>query len=155
MRMRAGDASSPEDNGTSDASPEVVRRASSIARQTMSPFCPGRTLADCPSDQAADWRADIRRMVQEGKSADEIQAELSQRAGDDLSGIPHRETSYALPASFALLAGGVLFFVFRRLRANSRGKAEEDKQHARKKSAEPAVDDRRLDEELAAEEEDD
>jgi len=35
----------------------------------MSPFCPGRTLSDCPSEYAGQWRHDIQRMVDQGKSA--------------------------------------------------------------------------------------
>jgi cytochrome c-type biogenesis protein CcmH/NrfF len=72
-----------------EVSGEVTRKATSISRQTMSPFCPGRTLADCPSEYAAEWRRDIRQMVAEGKSASEIQAELESRVGGNLSGIPN------------------------------------------------------------------
>lgn len=157
--MQAPDGDVPtsqnEAQNNAEAPPEVARRASSIARQTMSPFCPGRTLADCPSEYAAEWREDIRRMVQEGKSSAEIQAELSQRAGGDLSGIPNRETSYALPAAFAVLAGGVLFFVFRRLRVNA---AKSNETSARRTAGETTatstqVDDTRLQQELEAEDE--
>lgn len=97
-------------------SPDVARRASSIARQTMSPFCPGRTLADCPSEYATEWRKDIRDMVARGMSADEIQAVLSKRAGGDLSGIPNRDVGYGVPIALGLGAAVLLFFVFKRLR---------------------------------------
>lgn len=95
--------------------PEEAQRASAIARRTMSPFCPGRTLADCPSQYAAEWRQDIRQMVAEGRTPEEIQAEFARRAGGDLSGIPHRDSSYWVPLSWGLVATAVLFFIFYRL----------------------------------------
>lgn len=99
-----------------DVSPEAAHRAAAIARQTMSPFCPGRTLADCPSPNAAEWRSDIRDMVERGMSAAEIQDELEARIGSNLSGSPGREVSYAVPIGFGLLAFGVLGAVLFRLR---------------------------------------
>ncbi len=102
--------------GSADVSPEVAAKAASIARQTMSPFCPGRTLDDCPSEYASEWRRDIRAMVAKGMTAAEIQDELEKRVGGNLSGIPNRESSYALPIIFATGAALVLYFVFVRLR---------------------------------------
>ncbi|MEM9862194.1 MAG: cytochrome c-type biogenesis protein CcmH [Myxococcota bacterium] len=61
--------------------------ARSLERNTMSPFCPGKTLYDCPSPRAAAWRADIRDWVREGASAQQIRARLQSRAPDfDLQG---------------------------------------------------------------------
>jgi len=99
-----------------ELSPDQVRQASAIARQTMSPFCPGRTLADCPSEFATEWRRDIRQMIAEGRSPAEVQAELERRAGANLSGSPARDTSYWVPAAFALLGVGALAAIFVRLR---------------------------------------
>jgi cytochrome c-type biogenesis protein CcmH/NrfF len=102
-------------------SPEVARKSASIAKQTMSPFCPGRTLADCPSPNAAEWRRDIELMVAEGRDPSEIQEVLSQRAALDLSGSPQKDASYAVPVVLLLAALLLLGFIFFRLR---RGKAE-------------------------------
>src|SRR5690606_18610544 len=86
--LAAGPAESNAPHGSSakEYSPEVVRRASSIARQTMSPFCPGRTLSDCPSEYATEWRSDIREMVAQGLTAEQIQTALEKRVGGNLSG---------------------------------------------------------------------
>lgn len=140
-------------SASSNASPQAASRAASIARQTMSPFCPGRTLADCPSNFATEWREDIRAMVARGMSDDQIQAELSKRAGGDLSGIPHRNVSYALPVALVLGAIFILVFLFRRLR-------QQRKEHKTPSallatSGAPAVDDERLLAELDAEEDED
>lgn len=102
--------------GAGDVSPEVAQKAASIARQTMSPFCPGRTLSDCPSPSATEWRRDIRQMVASGMSPAEIQAELEKRVGDNLSGSPNPETSWAVPLFLAAAAALTLFFIFVRLR---------------------------------------
>jgi cytochrome c-type biogenesis protein CcmH/NrfF len=134
----------------SDVSPEVAQKAASIARQTMSPFCPGRTLSDCPSEYAAEWRRDIRTMVAEGLSASEIQARLEARVDGNLSGIPNRDASYALPMGLAAAAALLLFFVFMRLRGR---KEEPPKGGGRERtpSTPATVDDQRLNEELDSE----
>jgi cytochrome c-type biogenesis protein CcmH/NrfF len=105
--------------GTTNVSPEVAQKAAAIARQTMSPFCPGRTLSDCPSEYATAWRRDIRAMVARGMSADEIQRELESRVGSNLSGSPNRGAGYGVSLGLALGAALVLFFVLSRLRLNS------------------------------------
>lgn len=97
-------------------SPEVARKSASIAKQTMSPFCPGRTLADCPSPSAAEWRREIEVMVAEGREAPEIQSLLSDRAALDLSGSPQKDASYAVPVTLAVSAVLLLAVIFFRLR---------------------------------------
>ena len=102
-------------SGVDQFSPEVQQKAGSIARQTMSPFCPGRTLSDCPSPNAAEWRREIAQMVAEGRSAGEIQSLFEARSSRDLSGIPNRESSWALPGALTMAAALVLLLVLRRL----------------------------------------
>jgi cytochrome c-type biogenesis protein CcmH/NrfF len=143
--------------GAADVPPDVAAKAASIARQTMSPFCPGRTLDDCPSEYATEWRRDIREMVAKGMTAAEIQDELEKRVGGNLSGIPNRESSYALPIIFATGAALVLYLVFVRLRRkDDEGGSEDEKEPGSKKKAKKpatlrAVDDERLKRELADE----
>lgn len=92
------------------------RKANAIARQVMSPFCPGRTLWGCPSPNAAEWREDIRTWVGEGLTAEEIRARLEKRApGFDLSGAPSTSLGWGLPALLALMSVGLLAFVLSRL----------------------------------------
>lgn len=102
--------------GESLADPKTEAEAFDIASRTMSPFCPGRTLADCPSGNATEWRQDIRRMLKEGKSAAEIQKILSQRAGENLSGAPESSLGWALPVGLCLGALLVLTLVVKRIR---------------------------------------
>ena len=134
-------------------SPEQEATAAAIARQTMSPFCPGRTLADCPSEYAAEWRRDIRQLLAEGQSPVEVQDELERRAGANLSGSPARDTSYWIPGAFALLGVGVLGAIFVRLR-KAPPDARSTTPDATSTAAKPSVDDARLEAELAAEDDD-
>jgi len=62
---------------TDDAA--LSRRSRAIERSTMSPFCPGKTIYDCPSPRAAEWRADIRSWLREGASPAEIRERLQAR----------------------------------------------------------------------------
>lgn len=87
-------------------------RAQNLYRTVMSPFCPGRTLDDCPSPYAGEWRRDIRKWVQEGVSSEEIRKRLLARAPDkDLTGTPSTAWDAVLPISVtlgALLLLGIL-----------------------------------------------
>lgn len=147
-----------DDAGQRQLTPDQEALAGAIARQTMSPFCPGRTLADCPSEYAGEWRRDIRQLLAEGRSPAEIQDELERRAGANLSGSPARDTSYWVPAAFAVLGVGVLGAIFLRLRTAPApaedGAAAETKDTVDREPPSP-IDDARLDAELAAEEDDD
>ena len=121
------------------AQPE--QRAMQIERTLMSPFCPGKTLHGCPSPRAAEWRADIRKWIDEGASGKEIHDRLQARVpGFDLSGRPAGNADWAIPVGAAAVATFVLLAVVRRWRTR-----EEDPTEA---SAPDEYDDR-LDEELA------
>lgn len=103
-------------------------RAVSIYRNTQSPFCPGRTLDDCPSPDAAAWRRDIRSWLDEGVSGPEIRARLQERApGFDLSGragVPGLAIAIAAFAIVALALGARFFR--RRARGDRLGDAGDD-----------------------------
>ncbi len=98
-------SASATEGGTADLTPEQSRRASGIFDSTMSPFCPGKTLASCPSGKATEWRADIRAWMAEGLSDDEILARLQAKVpGFQLESTPPTDWSWAGPiAVFALL----------------------------------------------------
>jgi cytochrome c-type biogenesis protein CcmH/NrfF len=129
-------------------SPEDAHQATAIARQTMSPFCPGRTLYDCPSPNAAEWRRDIESMLASGKTAPEIQAVLAERAELDLTGSPAPTASYLWPIVGLLLAVVGLVLLFRRLRPKASRPAQGPRESGDSSSGLNAVLDERLDEEL-------
>ena len=54
-------------NGAEAETPtEKARAAYALSRELMSPYCPGRTLADCPSPDAAALREEIRDRIEAG-----------------------------------------------------------------------------------------
>ena len=102
--------------GESLDDPATEAKAFDIAKRTMSPFCPGRTLADCPSGKATEWRQDIRAFLKQGKSAAEIQKILNARAGENLTGTPESSLGWLLPVGLCVGALGVLTLVVSRIR---------------------------------------
>jgi cytochrome c-type biogenesis protein CcmH/NrfF len=101
--------------GQTDA--EHARRAHALSSKLMSPFCPGSTLATCTSPQAAKWRTDIQKWVQEGVSEEEIRRRLSARApGHDLTGTATTAWGWGLPIALAVGAVVLLVWLLRRFR---------------------------------------
>jgi cytochrome c-type biogenesis protein CcmH/NrfF len=94
------------------------------AHELMSPFCPGRTLAECTSPQAGELRGWIVVQAAAGRTRDDVYEELYERYGNKVRPTPKAEgiglTAYALPIA-AFLGGGVLVvIILRRLTAEGR-----------------------------------
>jgi cytochrome c-type biogenesis protein CcmH len=91
----------------------------------MSPFCPGRTLADCPSDKAEDLRRWIVDQEALGRSAEDVHAEVLTAFGDVVRQAPVPTglglAAYVIPI-LLFLAGGGLVGVF--MRRQSRASAK-------------------------------
>ncbi len=92
-----------------------ARRAREILSAVNSPFCPATTLASCGSPQAAAWRHDIQRWVDEGRTKTEICARLEARAGQKLCAGPRTPLQTAMPFLVSLGAVGLLGLLLRRL----------------------------------------
>ena len=101
--------------GPAAAEPEPW--AYQVWRETMSPYCPGRTLADCPSSQADTLRLWIQLQEAAGRSREDVEAELVERYGDAVLPAPRARglgmAAYLLPAA-AFVAGGAVVLVFLR-----------------------------------------
>jgi cytochrome c-type biogenesis protein CcmH/NrfF len=63
-------------------------RAQRLFGELMSPFCPGLTLATCPSPGAESLRADIRARLAHGQSARAIRAVYVADWGEQILGAP-------------------------------------------------------------------
>jgi len=127
-----------------DASPDEGRQVQSIVRNTLSPFCPGKTLNSCPSPKAGEWRRDIREWVEAGVPEPEIRDRLQARVpAFDLS-IPPVKSGWVIPAVAVALS--TLWFVVMARKFRGRGGPR------RQAKAPPQNQDldARLDEELAA-----
>jgi cytochrome c-type biogenesis protein CcmH/NrfF len=57
-----------------------------LSNDLMSPYCPGRTIASCPSPQARQLEDHILEQAQAGRSREEIEAALVERFGDEIRG---------------------------------------------------------------------
>ena len=86
------------------------RRARALAGQLMSPFCPGRTLEDCPSPNAAAWREEIRTWIQADVAEDEIVSRLQARTSMELASVPSSPLGWLVPG--AILLGGLVLLVW-------------------------------------------
>ena len=61
----------------------VSRITSEASQEIYSPFCPGKTLAMCPSSAAAEVRREIQAMAEEGKSKQEIKDAIITQYGEE------------------------------------------------------------------------
>ena len=89
----------------------IDTKANALYDEVMSPFCPGRTLANCPSPQAAELREQIKQRLTAGSTDEQIKDELYEAYGEVVLGAPRKEgfglLAYVLPAFF-ILAGAVV-----------------------------------------------
>jgi cytochrome c-type biogenesis protein CcmH/NrfF len=94
-------------------------------RELMSPFCPGRSLADCPSPQADSLRMWILTQEAAGRTRADVEDELYQQFGDVILAAPRAEgfgiTAYAIPV-VVFIGGGLLVGLF--LWRQTRGRSE-------------------------------
>ena len=80
-----------------------------ISHELMSPFCPGRTLASCPSEKADELRLWILLQESAGATREEVEAQLVARYGSEILPAPAPDDAagiagYAVP-TLAIVAG--------------------------------------------------
>ncbi len=92
----------PLAEATERSSDEVSRIMRQVSQEVYSPYCPGKTLAMCPSAQALNTRMEVQEWAREGMSADEIKAVLFDRYGQEY------ELVEPSTRDNALLLGGIL-----------------------------------------------
>ncbi len=86
-----------------------------VAAELMSPFCPGRTLADCPSASAKSLVLWLIVQESTGRTRADVEEELYERYGDQIRPAPRAEgfglAAYVIPA-LAFAGGGLLVFAY-------------------------------------------
>ncbi len=116
--------------------------AYSLAHELMSPFCPGRTLAACPSPQAGELRQWIVFQALAGRTRDDIERSLYDRYGDVLQASPRAEgwglSAYAVPVGAFLLGGGFVAWLLPRLVGRSASGAADSSDSFSDPSADPS-----------------
>ncbi len=98
--------------GVSDAEAEAISR--SMANELMSPFCPGRTIASCPSKNARALEDFIYEQAKAGNSKADIEAQLVEQFGREKLGTKHDPVIMYGSAGAALVAAALLFAFGRR-----------------------------------------
>ena len=103
----------------SQYTPEVEREAARVTGSVMSPFCPGRLIADCPSPAAIELREQIRKRIAAGETAETIKAELLETYGEFVRAAPTAEgfdlAAWLVPP-IALVVAAVSVMVWMRRR---------------------------------------
>jgi cytochrome c-type biogenesis protein CcmH/NrfF len=90
-----------------------------LERELMSPYCPGRSLVECPSPQATELRMWIHAQEQAGASRADVEARLVQEFGEEtLRHAPRAEGwglwAYLTPGLVMLAGGALVVWFFRR-----------------------------------------
>lgn len=105
--------------------PNAVPTTIQVAERTMSPFCPGLTLSECPSSQSVELRDRIAEKVDAGWTNSRIDDWLIASYGESVLARPRAPVAFAIP--IALLMSGavaVMVLTFRWARARQTGPPE-------------------------------
>lgn len=66
----------------------LEKKAHELYQQVLSPFCPGRSLNDCPSSKAQELKDELRDRLQAGESQETILQDVFARFGDQYRAVP-------------------------------------------------------------------
>jgi cytochrome c-type biogenesis protein CcmH len=94
--------------------PNAVPTAEAVEGRVMSTWCPGLTLAECPSGQASALRQKIAARVADGWTNRRIDAWLVDNYGEEVLGRPRSAAAFLVPAAAVLGGGLAVAFVVRR-----------------------------------------
>jgi cytochrome c-type biogenesis protein CcmH len=96
-----------------DTTPVTDNEVNAIAKQLFCPVCENTPLDVCPTEACRDWREQIRTMLSEGKSEDEILQYFTDQYGDKVRATPPATglnwLVYLLPPAI-ILAGAIILF---------------------------------------------
>lgn len=93
--------------------PAKEAAAQALFRDLKCVVCEGQSLADSNADFAADMRAQVRRLLAQGKSANEVRDYFSRRYGEQILMTPPFSARTLLlwfgPLLVLLIGGGILW----------------------------------------------
>jgi len=92
----------------------VADRARSIERQVWSPYCPGRLLIDCTTEQAGDLRDDIEDRLQAGQGTERVLEWIRLNYGDEAMARPQSLWIWSFPIGLLMIGGVILVVLVRR-----------------------------------------
>lgn len=112
---------------TTQVDDSVNRAARHIFETVLSPYCPGRTISNCPSPQADELRGTIISRLKAGKSPEAVKEELYAVFGDELRTIPRARgvglLAWMVPAIGFIAGAGAIVAWIRRTRSDSSNSA--------------------------------
>jgi cytochrome c-type biogenesis protein CcmH/NrfF len=89
-----------------------------VAGDLMSPACPGRTLLNCTSSQAEQWRELIRQKLLQGESKEQILRYFVDIGGEGILAAPPKKgfalTAWLLPLFVMVNGAGLIVVLTRR-----------------------------------------
>lgn len=71
-----------------ERSEALDKQSYEMYQQVFSPFCPGRSLNDCPSSKAHELKAEMRAKLEEGVPREQILGAVFERFGDKYRAVP-------------------------------------------------------------------
>jgi len=71
-----------------ERSEALDRQSVELYQQVLSPFCPGRSLQDCPSSKAHELKAEMRSRLEQGVAPEEVLGGVFARFGDQYRAVP-------------------------------------------------------------------
>jgi len=93
---------------------DIEQDAHQLNFEIMSPFCPGRSLADCPTEAADGLRNEIRTQLEMGSDKQVVMESVIKKYGEQFRAAPKKEgfgiLAYLVPLLIFLLGG---FFILR------------------------------------------
>ncbi|WP_455204642.1 cytochrome c-type biogenesis protein [Kaarinaea lacus] len=95
------------------ADPELEKRVNEISHELRCLVCQNQTIADSHADLAVDLKNQVRQMVSEGKTQDEIVNYMVQRYGDFVRYRPpvKSTTIFLWVGPFILLVAGLVLLI--------------------------------------------
>jgi cytochrome c-type biogenesis protein CcmH/NrfF len=85
-----------------------------IAAEMPSPYCPGRSIASCPTEAARELEDDILGLAKQGKDREQIEAVLVARFGEEKMGKAHENEVLVAVILGAVLALGAIVYMARK-----------------------------------------
>lgn len=94
---------------------KLDKQAYELYQQVFSPFCPGRSLNDCPSSKAHELKVQMRQKLEEGVPSQTVLEEVFAKFGDQYRAVPSYngvgKLVWWVPLGFVFLGLGVALAV--------------------------------------------
>jgi cytochrome c-type biogenesis protein CcmH/NrfF len=98
---------------TGGPDPDDVPTSDEVAARTMSPFCEGLTLNECPHSKSEALRTEIDAMVRQGATNREIDDWMARNYGIVSLGRPGSDLAWLGPPAIAVLGLAAMLSVLR------------------------------------------